>query len=80
VHKSTRLCENSDAKPSNPIFAQFWPVLSDQNQPIAKIRSDRAHFQTKREFSHDLQQFRSKSKTLKIQSIFSAKLWCKTDR
>jgi len=30
VHISSRLCENSDAKPSNPIFAQFWPVLSDQ--------------------------------------------------
>jgi len=30
VRKCCRLCENSDAKPSNPIFAQFWPVLSDQ--------------------------------------------------
>jgi hypothetical protein len=30
VQNLSRLCENSDAKPSNPIFAQFWPVLSDQ--------------------------------------------------
>jgi len=25
-----RECENSDAKLSNPIFAEFWPILSDQ--------------------------------------------------
>jgi hypothetical protein len=30
IHFSCRLCENSDAKLSDPIFAQFWPVLSDQ--------------------------------------------------
>jgi hypothetical protein len=29
-HDLCRLCENLDAKSSNPIFVQLWPVLSDQ--------------------------------------------------
>jgi hypothetical protein len=31
VQKSSRLCENVDAKSVDPIFAEIWPVLSDQN-------------------------------------------------
>ena len=30
VRFSCRLCENTGAKLANPIFAEFWPVLSDQ--------------------------------------------------
>jgi hypothetical protein len=30
VRNSSRLREKLDAKPSNPIFAQFWLVFSDQ--------------------------------------------------
>jgi hypothetical protein len=29
-HKSSRLCENSDATLTNPVFVEFSPVLSDQ--------------------------------------------------
>ena len=38
LQKSCRLCENSDAKPSNPIFARFWAVLSDQ-KPASRENS-----------------------------------------
>jgi hypothetical protein len=38
VHKSSRLCENSDAKLANPVFVEFSPVLSDQ-RPITRKNS-----------------------------------------
>jgi hypothetical protein len=38
VHNSCRLCENSDAKLTNRIFAEFWAVLSDQ-KPTDRKRS-----------------------------------------
>jgi hypothetical protein len=36
VHISCRPCENSDAKPGNPICAQFSRVLSDQKSADRK--------------------------------------------
>ena len=30
VHKSSRLCENSDAALTKPVFTEVSPVLSDQ--------------------------------------------------
>ena len=46
------LCENSDAKRTMPTIIEFWPVSSNQSPPNREIRSERAHFQTIREFSH----------------------------
>ena len=37
-HISCRLCENSDAKLANRIFAEIWPVLSDQ-KPVNRRNS-----------------------------------------
>ena len=30
VHFSCKLCQNSETELVNPIFAEIWPVLSDQ--------------------------------------------------